>query len=146
MDRGEGGRRGVFSGDEGHLQEEECDAVSDICQLDGNGSLSSNMSLEEENNRENKEQEEGEQGERVEDGTGDQTFLIPVVVGNRPAKPRSVERVPVWTAVRRNNKLVDALSAPRISLYNARSVFSKLDNLSVDMNMMMTDLYFLTEV
>ena len=50
------------------------------------------------------------------------------------------------TVIRRNNKLVDALSAPLISLYNARSVWSKLKNLSGDMDMRMTDLCFLTEI
>ena len=49
-------------------------------------------------------------------------------------------------AVRRSNKLVDALSMPRITLYNMRSAWSKLDNLVEDMEMRKTDLSILTEV
>ena len=61
-------------------------------------------------------------------------------------KQRQVDRVPVRRAVRRSNKLVDALSVPRITLYNMRSVWSKLDNLMEDMVMRSTSLCFLTEV
>ena len=42
--------------------------------------------------------------------------------------------------------MVDALSAPRITLYNAGSAWSKLTSLAEDMEMRSTDLCFLTEV
>ena len=41
---------------------------------------------------------------------------------------------------------MDALSAPRITLYNAGSAWSKLTSLAEDMEMRSTDLCFLTEV
>ena len=41
---------------------------------------------------------------------------------------------------------MDALSAPRITLYNARSAWSKLSSLAEDMEMRSSDLCFLTEV
>ena len=71
---------------------------------------------------------------------------IPIFYGYRPKKERPVDRVPVRRAVRRSNKLVDALSVPRITLYNMRSAWSKLDNLMEDMEMRSTSLCFLTEV
>ena len=55
-------------------------------------------------------------------------------------------RTPVRRTIRRCNKLVDALSAPRITLYNARSAWSKLSSLAEDMEMRSSDLCFLTEV
>ena len=77
-----------------------------------------------------------------DEGTADRHYPIPVYVRDRPANRRPAERVPVRTVIRRNNKLVDALSTPWISLYNARSLWSKLKNFSVDMDMRRTDLCF----
>ena len=71
---------------------------------------------------------------------------ISVLVGHRPDPVSVGRRTPVRRMVRRSNKLVDALSAPRITLYNVRSAWSKLRNLSDDMDMRDTDLCFLTEV
>ena len=71
---------------------------------------------------------------------------IPVVVGYRPDRETPDRRTPVRKTVKRSNKLVDALSAPRITLYNMRSAWSKLDNLAEDMSMRQTDISFLTEV
>ena len=73
-------------------------------------------------------------------------LLIPVMVGHRPSKQRPVDRLPARRTVRRSNSLIDALSVPRITLYNMRSAWSKLDNLAEDMDMRTTDLCFLTEV
>ena len=42
--------------------------------------------------------------------------------------------------------MVDALSVPRITLYNARSVWPKWGNLAEDIKMRKTDLCMLTEV
>ena len=51
--------------------------------------------------------------------------LIPVIVGNRPAPLVPEAREHVRKTVNRNNKLVDALSAPKRTLYNVRSAWSK---------------------
>ena len=72
--------------------------------------------------------------------------LIPVQLGHRPA-PLSCElRNPVRRTVQQSNKLVDALSAPLISLYNVRSAWSKWDSIAEDIDMRSTDLCILTEV
>ena len=84
----------------------------------------------------------------LESAVGDeQGLIIPVIVGYRPDKMRQDER-PVHTrrTIKRSNNLVDALSAPRITLYNMRSAWSKLDNFAEDMEMRQTDISFLTEV
>ena len=41
---------------------------------------------------------------------------------------------------------LEALSLPSVSLYNMRSIWSKINNLADDINMRETDLCFLTEV
>ena len=41
---------------------------------------------------------------------------------------------------------MQALSLPSVSLYNMRSICSKINNLADDINMRETDLCFLTEV
>ena len=71
---------------------------------------------------------------------------IPVIVGNRPRPPVSESREPTRTTVRRDNKLVDALSTPRMTLYNLRSAWSKWGNIAEDMEIRDTDLSFYTEV
>ena len=71
---------------------------------------------------------------------------IPVWTGHRPARKMPTVRTSVRRTIRRSNKLVDALSAPRITLYNARSAWSKLTSLAEDMEMRSTDICFLTEV
>ena len=45
-----------------------------------------------------------------------------------------------------SSQLVDALSVPNITLYNARSVWAKWSNLAEDINMRQTDLCMLTEI
>ena len=80
----------------------------------------------------------------MEEENPDQTsFQIPVFVGNRPSPPRPAQRMPVRHTVRRSDKLVDALSAPRITVYNVRSAWSKLGNIAADIEMRSTDLSFL---
>ena len=108
----------------GWVEEEgrSVDEKSDIGQLDGNTSINS------------------------EDVTRPDASQIPVQLGHRPAVPRQYPRTPVRRTVVRSNKLVDALSAPRISLYNVRSAWSKWDSIAEDIEMRETDLCFLTEV
>ena len=76
----------------------------------------------------------------------DEVQAIPVQLGHRPPALPPVQRSPVRRTVRRSNKLVDALSAPRLSLYNVRSAWSKWDSLAEDIEMRDTDICFLTEV
>ena len=72
---------------------------------------------------------------------------IPSHWGFRPPRTPVVQRPrPVRSTIRRDNRLVEALSAPRVTLYNARSVWSKWSNLADDILMRQTDLCILTEV
>jgi hypothetical protein len=71
---------------------------------------------------------------------------IPVVIGNRPAPVVPESRQTTRLTVQRSNDLVNALSAPRVTLYNVRSACSKWNNISEDIKMRETDLCFLTEV
>ena len=50
---------------------------------------------------------------------------IPVIVGNRPSQMVTEIRDAVRVTVRRSNKLIDALSVPRMTLYNVRSAWAK---------------------
>jgi hypothetical protein len=71
---------------------------------------------------------------------------IPVIWGYRPPRPAPEARAPARQTVRRSDKLVAALTVPRMSLYNARSLWAKIDSLAEDMKMRQTDLVFLSEV
>ena len=71
---------------------------------------------------------------------------IPTIVGLRPKKVIFDRGLPYWRRIRRDNKAVQGLSLPRISNYNMRSIFPKLDNFALDMEERESDLTFLTEV
>ena len=141
------------------------DRNTNIVQLDGNNTVSSLTSSEEEsenniedddigisleqnaNNDESQtdkdiepENQESNVTEEEEDDT------IPVIIGNRPPQPIPAVRQPVRHTVKRNNNLVNALSTPRISLYNVRSAWSKWNNIAEDIKVRNTNLCFLTEV
>ena len=108
---------------EGGEDGERMVVISDLAQLDGNISILSS---------------EGE--------TSIQAQVIQVQLGHRPASPLQEIRAPVRSTVRRSNKLVDALSAPRVTLYNVRSAWSKWNSISEDIEMRDTDVCFMTEV
>ena len=71
---------------------------------------------------------------------------IPVIVGNRPSQMVTEIRDAVRVTVRRSNKLIDALSVPRMTLYNVRSAWAKWENMAEDMDTRSIDLSFYTEV
>ena len=81
-----------------------------------------------------------------EDGSDRSAQNIPVQIGHRPPCFPPEPRTPVRRTVARSNKLVDALSAPRVTLYNVRSAWSKWSSISEDIDMRDTDVCFLTEV
>ena len=61
------------------------------------------------------------------------TNKIEVIIGNRPKKTfQTNERIPQRRKVKRNNRIVEAQVLPVFSLYNMRSVWSKLSNLVED--------------
>ena len=152
---------------------EECENVEgpiiadNILQVDGNVTVSSftssdsesesaseidlmNSSSEEENSDMGSENEQDTEVEPDEDDddstTEDGEVLIPVIVGNRPAPIVHEARKPVRKTIKRNNKLVNALSVPNMTLYNVRSAWAKWSNIAEDMDVRETDLSFYTEI
>ena len=132
---GSGAARGAV----GLLGGEDGGGGSYICQLDGNMSCSTSMDSEEEG-------EQGEEEDKEQEEVRPAPATIPVQLGHRPAPLPGDLRAPVLRTVLRSNKLVDALSAPRISLYNVRSAWSKWDSIAEDIEMRSTDISILTEV
>ena len=92
-----------------------------LTQLDGNVSLNSSLSINE-------------------------TEKIQVHTGYRPKKEAFLRPHHSRKTLKRNNKTIQALTLPRISSYNMRSIFGKIGNFSADMNDRSTDISFLTEV
>ena len=107
--------------------------------MDGNASLK-NLEGDDKDECEHQveNQEESENKERIE-----------TIVGNRPEKGVGEDqRHPAQNVIKRDEGLAQALSLPSVyvSLYNMRSIWSKINNLADDKNMRKTDLCFLTEV
>ena len=77
---------------------------------------------------------------------------IPVHVGFRPPNPRQNENSKFERCyknnitVKRDNRLLEASSLPTFSVYNMRSLWSKLSSLGEDMKERATDLAILSEV
>ena len=156
-------------GDDEEEGEEEMKNKNDrnICQLDGNATVSSMSTSDEESDTESVSNSINSSNEDEFSNNGGETDMetetdhnegesdnedenevetISVVVGNRPIPLAPETREPTRTTVKRDNKLVDALSAPRITLYNVRSAWSKWSSISEDMDLRETDLSFYTEV
>ena len=75
-----------------------------------------------------------------------QSLKIPTQIGYRPPNI-NFERPPhSRVTIRRDNRKVQALGLPIICNYNVRSLWSKINNLALDMNERESDLNFLTEV
>ena len=72
---------------------------------------------------------------------------VKTIIGNRPSKePRDDMRIPTRKVIKRDRGLVEALTLPKISLYNMRSLWPKIKNLSDDISLRETDICFLTEI
>ena len=144
------------------LQEE----LSNIGQLDGNATTSSLTTSDEESEIETENDDPGNSSEEddnedslseneeiicdeSEDNTDADTEPannIPIMVGFRPSPIIQDTRTPVRTTIKRNNKLIDALSAPKLSLFNVRSAWSKWNSIADSIETRSTDLCVLTEV
>jgi hypothetical protein len=73
--------------------------------------------------------------------------LIPVQVGYRPNSHLSAIRLPpARKTIRRDNKVLQAATLPKISNYNMRSLMPKCANFGIDMENRNCSLSFLTEV
>ena len=94
-----------------------------LIQLDGNISL----------NSENENSSSGNQ--------------IPVHISLRSAQPETIERLPfVRKYIRRDNKVLQAISLPKLSSYNMRSLIPKIENFGRDFQDRMCNLAFLCEI
>ena len=115
--------------------------------LDNDSTNESEVSSEEEceSNIEDNDKQFPEEEDNV-NNPNEQASIIPVVVGNRPSPQAPDQRKPVRKTIKRDNKIVEALSLPKMTLYNVRSAWSKWSNISEDMEMRDTDVSFLTEV
>ena len=71
---------------------------------------------------------------------------IPTLIGYRPISVISERPPHCRKTIRRDNKVVQALTLPRITNYNMRSLFPKLGNFARDMIERESDISFLTEV
>ena len=147
------------------------EGMANICQLDGNDTRSSLITSDKESETESENEELGNSSEEEEDevsssssdnaeeiscveaeGNSDSdnepepANNIPIVIGFRPPPIIQDTRAPVRTTIQRNNKLVDALSAPKLSLINVRSAWSKWNSIADSIETRSTNLCFLTEV
>ena len=165
----EEGGEGEEEGEEKEEEEEVDDGdAHNILQVDGNATTGSyessdneseadsevdlvNSSSEEEHSNANSETEQDtesdyEMDEEDDGHNTDDEEVIPVMVGNRPVPYAPEYREPIRTTIKRNNKLVDALSVPKMTLYNVRSAWSKWSNIAEDIDIRETDLSFYTEI
>ena len=80
--------------------------------------------------------------------SGDETQpqLVTVIIGHRPPRIAPVRQPPVRRTIRRENKCLQALSMPTTTVYNMRSIWDKLNSVSVDMIERNCDISFLSEV
>ena len=77
----------------------------------------------------------------------DSSSSIPVHIGYRPIfRPYSETRRPVLKVIRRDNKVVQAASLPRISSYNVRSFMPKVNSFAENILHRSCQLSFLTEI
>ena len=72
---------------------------------------------------------------------------IPVHIGNRPVKQFNISTLPhVRQTIRRDNKILQAVSMPKMSCYNMRSLMPKIENLAQDIEDRNCSISLLTEV
>ena len=112
-----------------HSPSKDADNCSLVEQLDGNISISSSNSS-------------------VCDIDCDvPTQFIPVQVGYRPNSHLSAVRLPpTRKTIRRDNKVLQAATLPKLSNYNMRSLMPKCENFGIDMENRNCSLSFLTEL
>ena len=99
---------------------------SDIVQLDGNVSINECS---------------------IQCDSFDVPLPIPVIISSRPSQRVSVEKRQCFNKrIIKNEKLLEALSLPTFTVYNMRSIWSKLNNLAEDIIDRSVDISFLSEV
>ena len=71
---------------------------------------------------------------------------IPIQVGFRPLKESIQRPATARILINRNCKVAFAQTLPKVTLYNAHSLFRKISSLMTDMEERATDVCFITEV
>ena len=103
-----------------------CSNLTDICQLDGNDSISCRKSEIKKSNTDKH---------------------IPVVLGHRPHNARkNSERIPVRKTVRRDNRGELSIFLPNIAVYNHRSIWKKIKNFCLEFKEMSVGVAFNSEI
>ena len=98
-------------------------SLSDICQLDGNMSISS-----------------------VSENPIDDHFAIPVLVSDvRTSIPKPEVRQPVRKSVRRNNLVLQSVSLPTVMNINPRSIYNKSDEFPLLLEQYEADIICMSE-
>ena len=76
-----------------------------------------------------------------------QPSSIPVLISSRSSPGASKGRRPCFNrCIRRDSKLLEALNLPTLTVYNMRSLWSKINNLAEDIIERSVDISFLSEV
>ena len=71
---------------------------------------------------------------------------IPVILNNRPVKPRHEPRTSVIKTLKRNNKILNAVTLPKVACYNMRSLMPKIKMLAADIKDRSCSLALLSEI
>ena len=97
--------------------------------MDGNESLDSSMYTQ------------------ASDSSFQHSLSIPVFVSMRPPQAHFEERRDCFNRnIRKDNNLIEALNLPAFTVYNMRSLWSKINNLAEDLLERTVDISFLSEV
>ena len=78
--------------------------------------------------------------------SSDSLINIPVPINNRPPKSLHDDRIKYLKTVKRSNKVLNAVSLPKLACYNMRSLIPKINMLATDLRDRMCSLAMLCEV
>ena len=82
----------------------------------------------------------------LSDTSSPETLTIPVHVTPR-SRVEPLERLPpTLKVIKKSVKVANAQCLPRISVYNARSLFPKIESLALDIHERQTDICFISEI
>ena len=116
------------------LEQATCE-ISDINQLDGNTSLSSQS-----------EESVFDSNDVNNVRNGECSNQIPVIISSREGLVNNVEtRLPVLRRIKRSNKLLEATKLPSVMNLNPRSIYNKIEEFLLLVEQYGSDLIFLSE-
>ena len=80
------------------------------------------------------------------ENTIEEPLNIPVHTGFRPTKMQFMKRKRTLTTIKKCKKVAEAQFLPRITVYNARSLFPKIESLITDIIERKTDVCCISEI